>query len=686
MRTALAAFLLWALAANSATAADMEDGGITPGLRSGLLFQPRGRLTLATGTWTAVVRFRQGEVQRQADDIRMQFDHIDRVLEDTSEAEGNVNQTTEEIRGKQFITEVKRMWEQEKAWMEAEIRAGEAEIHELRTELIMSRRTRGLINALGDGLKWLFGTATEEDTKKLHKNIKGLEVGLGKLHHIAELQTTVIGSLSKDQRRNTRNLAILAKQARDMELDLAKTRTADHLTMRNIRREMDFGRTVSSAIRTASAAVMTFHHEVKQIARAMTHTQQGIVTPTIIPPATLKTTLTAITNHLPDGWTPAVPLSETPANMYKFFDISAVALVDGWEVHIRIPLQYRPYSRFHLYEVTSVPTHFPNSSVALETQIPAKFFAISRDQRLHLEANDEDLQRCRQTGRYTLCHELTPLIREKREGCMYHAFRDDQEKATQECKRVLVQPTPQLYSVAKDKWLYVLPKEESFSMQCAEESQPTRGFRLQGTGVFSLPSGCAAMGDHYIVPAHLRRQTKEPEEITLQDMTHFKFQLDPMVFEAHAPGGNALNQTQLEEIMKAPTGIAGNPTLTELQEKVKTWVKPTETDEIPTELLKHTSLSLGAVSAIGVIILGIVVCVKTRRTPERATPIPTSSPMHVPSAPLLPEHEYSLKFEARLIRLETITDELQRKLERVAQHEVVLEKLKKKCEQLTAFL
>ena len=90
--------------------------------------------------------------------------------------------------------------------------------------------------------------------------------------------------------------------------------------MRNIRREIDFGYTVLSAIRTASAAVKTFHHEVRQIGRAMTHTQQGVVTPAILPPSSLKATIAAVSSRLQDGWMPAIPLTDTPANTYELLD------------------------------------------------------------------------------------------------------------------------------------------------------------------------------------------------------------------------------------------------------------------------------------------------------------------------------------------------------------------------------
>ena len=54
---------------------------VAPGLRNGLLFQPRGPLTLATGKWTAVIRFRQQDTERQANTLRNHFTQIDDVLQ-----------------------------------------------------------------------------------------------------------------------------------------------------------------------------------------------------------------------------------------------------------------------------------------------------------------------------------------------------------------------------------------------------------------------------------------------------------------------------------------------------------------------------------------------------------------------------------------------------------------------------
>ena len=661
---------------------------ITPGLRNGLLFQPRGPLTLATGKWTAVIRFRQQDTGQQADALRRHLTRIDDVLQEMRWVKDNDSDTSEARRGRQFLEEMNKIWEHEKLWMKTELQAAEAGIQELQGELKLSRQTRGLINAIGDGLKWLFGTATEDDTKALRKRIKNAEAGIGKLHHMTEIQTTLIGTLTKKQRINTRNLAILAKKAAEMERAIIASRQADHITMRNIRRELDLSQTITSAIRTAGAAVMAFRNEVRDVKRALEHTRQGWVTPAIMTPSRLKSTLSSISAHLPEGWTPAIPMTEAPAHIYHFLDIAALAIEDGWEVHIKIPLQYHPYSQYQLYQVTAIPTHLPNSSFALQTEIPSEYFAISKDQRLHLQATSSEVSRCRQAGGRTICHRLTPLIKETREGCMYHAFRDDKQKANKACKKQITKPIPQVYALTAEKWLYVLPTEETFSMQCSGELQPTKGFRLQGTGVFSLPPGCAAMGDNYIVPAHLRRLADHADHLRLEDLTHFKIDIDLKEVKYQVIRGDTLNQTELKEIIdQAENGDASAQALAELQGLEEEWQAsgPIENDS-PGVLVTHTSLTLGSVSTLGIIIIIIVVgCRRKQQTQREESSTSEILRQQTSLIPTYPSLEQS-QILSRITQLEETVRNLQNKMERIDLQEVALNNLERKMEEVTALL
>ena len=663
-----------------------NDEEVVPGLHSGLLFQPKGTLLLATGVWTAVIRFRHTDVQQQANMLQNQLRNITQALTDLHRTAKN-GSDLEEIRNREYVGYMLDMWFRERNWMEAEIDEAEREIMELRTELRLSRRERALIPFVGDGLKWLFGTSTEKDTERLHHEIKGVRISIGKLHHITELQTTLIGALSKEQKTNQRNIALLAKKSAELEETVIATRNENYVRMRNIRREIDINQVVTSAIRTAGAAVMAFRHEVQKISQAMAHTQQGKVTPTILPPKKLKDTITDIQEHLPAGWTPAVTLTDTPADIYNALDIVAVATTGGWEVHIQIPLNYQTYGSFFLYKVKSIPTHFLNSSMAVETEAPAEYFAISNDQRLHIEAEERDIGHCKKIARKTICHKLSPLIQESREGCLYNAFRDNRAKADNYCIRRVISTSPQIYALTDRKWLYAFPQEELFAMQCSDDQEPTKGFRLQGTGVFSLPPGCAAMGDKYIVPAHLKVERKRIDSLQMDDLTHFKISLNLSALFNRLPVTKSLNQTALKKIMLSmPASDEEDPLLKELRRQVENWEEMPSEDMTDWSFYSHSSISisLGTIGVVGVIILMIILC---RKRAGSNTPV-IQPPQHIHTV-IPPEQQNPtvlIGIRARLDRLEQDCGDLRTKMGEVSRLEDKLRELQRSYDEIAPLL
>ncbi|KAF0303550.1 hypothetical protein FJT64_024476 [Amphibalanus amphitrite] len=93
-----------------------------------------------------------------------------------------------------------------------------------------------------------------------------------------------------------------------------------------------------------------------------------------------------------------------------------------------------------------------------------------------------------------MCKKLTPLIQETREGCLYHAFRDDQDKASTACERVVQQPKPSIYAIDDHKWLYVLPTEETFSLQCTGQPNHQKGSDSTAPACSPCPQGARPWG------------------------------------------------------------------------------------------------------------------------------------------------------------------------------------------------
>ena len=582
-----------------------------------------------------VTRLQSSAVKEQANMIRGYFDQINTAVRGFPDFDAVYrpgwnysrpfarrrlhHDMREAARRKTWRSRIIAMWDQEHKWMKHELEIAEEEMSQLQTEMKLMRRARSVLPFVGDAFKWAFGTSTEDDTRKLHQQIKSIKAGVGKLHHMIELQTTIIGALRKGQLANANTIRVLANetqrvlnvviQAQDQMSRLSET---THQTMRQ---EADISQTIASAIRTTGAAVMTFRQEVHLLCEAMAHTQRGEVTPKILPLKALQATLTDIQRQLPRGWVLATTATTNPAELYRTLAITAVTLPDGWEAHIKVPLRYQPYGQFELYKVTPIPTHFLNSTAALETEIEADYFALSNDHRLHLNLKEEDIRRCKTRGSGMYCTDFTPLVREQRQGCLYDAFRGNTIETDKSCRRRITRPPPQLFTISANKWIYILPTAESFSLECVGTSTPTKVFRLQGTGVFTLPLGCSAIGDRYLIPPHLTRKSSSWLNITLGSMAHFEINLDVESLLTRLPVDIEASQTAVLNLLeKLPEDRQTDMTLNDLKKKVREWEIENVPEDTWTEgVIRNTNLTFSSVGAVIVIGITTFLCCRYRR-------------------------------------------------------------------------
>ena len=119
---------------------------------------------------------------------------------------------------------------------------------------------------------------------------------------------------------------------------------------------------------------------------------------------------------------------------------------------------------------------------------------------------------------------------------------------------------------------------------------------------------------------------------------------------------------------------------------MKEWNESPDAEGLSFKLINHTSLTLGGVALLGVLLLLAYNCSRNKRSPrDRIQPSPNPD-LPIPSAPLLPDPNEIAQLQSRLHHLEMITKDLQCRTEKIAQLEIALLKLKRQQENLTALL
>jgi hypothetical protein len=165
----------------------------------------------------------------------------------------------------------------------------------------VARDKRGLINVLGYGLKYLFGTADAKDVKRLTKICDDLHEFKTKMIHAAEQQLTYIRTLDEVTKQNVKNTVEITRALRDsirnvslklnrMEADLLDTQEA-------ISKQVRF----SAAIREIEMAILDLRFSITQMQESLDVTSNGKLSSVLINPHNLSEILQQVSLQLPAG-------------------------------------------------------------------------------------------------------------------------------------------------------------------------------------------------------------------------------------------------------------------------------------------------------------------------------------------------------------------------------------------------
>jgi hypothetical protein len=202
------------------------------------------------------------------------------------------------------------------------------------------RNKRGLIDVLGYGLEYLFGTADDKDVKRLTRVCDDLHAFKTKVIHAAEQQFTYIRTLDEMTKQNVRNTFELTRALRDsiknislqlnrVEADLLDTQVAMEKQMR-----------YSAAIREIEMTILDLRFSITQLHESLDVTSNGKLSSVLINPYNLSEILQQVSLQLPTGLSMLTGL--TVQDMYVYYAIATVHAAvtsTGIRLFVEIPLK-----------------------------------------------------------------------------------------------------------------------------------------------------------------------------------------------------------------------------------------------------------------------------------------------------------------------------------------------------------
>jgi hypothetical protein len=356
---------------------------------------------------------------------------------------------------------------------------------------------RGLINILGYGLKYLFGTADADDVKRLTKVCDDLHEFKAKIIHAAEQQLTYIRTLDEVTKQNVRNTAELTRVLRDsirnvslklnhVEADLLDSQEA-------INKQVKY----SAAIREIEMAILELRFSITQMQESLDVTSNRKLSSVLINPSNLSEILQQVSSQLPAGLSMLTGL--TIEDMYVYYTIAtvhAVATSKSTRLFVDVPL--KAANRYYeLYQIHSLPFFHKEIEKLVMIDEAFTYLAVAESRQFFAVIPTYMLSKCTQ-DLYTVCPADIVLKSAGEPSCLTALFFGKTGVALTKCKRlVLHKPFEPVWVRLPDSsyWIYSLNTPQRVTVQCQEIGSPPKAemnqqILLSGTAILPNFSSC----------------------------------------------------------------------------------------------------------------------------------------------------------------------------------------------------
>lgn len=380
------------------------------------------------------------------------------------------------------------------------------------------RHKRGLANIGGTALKFLFGTADDNDLSRIHQKFDDISVQHQEMVHSIQASASLLNRTYGMLKRNSATLEEVVKATRNIQNEINSIHEQIRRNHDSTLRIVDAHFTINANLRLLGFVISSIEHNVTQLMLALDKISQGRLSTSIINPAKLRDTLSSIIELLPNDYTFLHPVRLS--DIYNFYLTSRTyALAYDKTIRILVDLPLTTLGRtFALYKVT--PFHHFNSESNTTVSIKPKFpfFAITDDAQAYYEMDYMEVAGC--TGStWKICKPFKAVRRLPVISCNMALFRGDAVNRKKLCKiQVSTSASPEFARTEGDnRWAYSVPKPAKAVINCLSSNKTTRHFEmnalkyLEDTGLLSLEKTCSAQIDGYTLLPH----SEDTTEVTM---------------------------------------------------------------------------------------------------------------------------------------------------------------------------
>lgn len=290
-------------------------------MTAGVVFTKMKDTIISQNEWKVVLDFDMREIKKELFMLKDMYANV------ASQANSTVN-----IWNENFEYEYHRI--------EMGIEQYETDINDMFSLLPNERSKRGLINAGGHILKWLFGTPTSEDLEHLNSKVEELKTVSGTLIHSEEHQLSIMKDMNSKMITNTRAIKEIMEKLSishdHLSISLTGLENEENIMLhRSLSKHLQFTailRHLGQAIDEAKLRIVEFRQALELI-------NSGRISSKLLPPHEFVNTLSKVEKLLPAYLKMIIPVNLEDIFMYySFCTAQAVATKDGIRLIVVVPL------------------------------------------------------------------------------------------------------------------------------------------------------------------------------------------------------------------------------------------------------------------------------------------------------------------------------------------------------------
>ena len=181
---------------------------------------------------------------------------------------------------------------------------------------------RGLVDAGGELIKWLFGTPSNKDLEQITKKFAAIDHFDKEVTHLITDQATLINETIKETRINAQTLKIVNEALESLDNALTKLATAVEYNLERTLNHTEAIMRIDDAFRAIDKTLYWLADYIKNLELGITVLALGRLPPQLFPPEKLHFVLEKIANVLPYTWSLAVDAH--PGNLWLFYQETKV--------------------------------------------------------------------------------------------------------------------------------------------------------------------------------------------------------------------------------------------------------------------------------------------------------------------------------------------------------------------------